>query len=266
MKKKILLTFIPLLALTGCQSSKTFTPYLSYENNLPVIHRDGSEHVTYLMLSPFGEIKNYEGVSTKGKITDLFYENTVKLVAEAGTALPTASQVVSSVEGASFRGWAYYDENNENVWPDYYDKVPSISGLALKAIFDGTVSSGEGGGGTPTQKSKYGIIFGDGTTSFANPLDKTDEQGRSQYLIKGQSFEKDATFSLYDSSTQGKWVINLDGYSLGGTAENQEAWKAYLSVNETEQKYTVLQAFKGDLYIKLAPAPLGDQLYIGFSA
>lgn len=267
MKKNILVALVSLIALTGCQSSKTFTPYLSYENNLPVIHRDGSEHTTYLMLSPFGSIVDYEGISTKGEVSDKYYENTVVLKAEAGTALPTAEQVQTTVEGASFRGWAYYDESNDNVWPDYYKTVPTENFVALKAIFDGTItSSGGGGGGSPSQSSKYGIIFGDGTTSFGSPMEKTDEQGRSQYLIKGQSFKKNDVFSLYDASTKGTWVINLDGYSLGGTAENQEAWKSYLSVDFDKQIYKVLQDFKGDLYIKLAPEPLGDQLYIGFAS
>ncbi len=147
MKKKLLLTLLPLVSLVGCTSNQVFVPYLDYEGGLPVIHRDNSGHTTYLMLSHFGTIEGYEGVTTKGDVSDKFLEETAVLVAEAGVALPNASQVKSSVSGVTFRGWAYYDESNDNVWPDYYTTVPAVSGLALKAIFDGTSSSGGGGGG-----------------------------------------------------------------------------------------------------------------------
>lgn len=162
MNKKILFTIIPLFILSSCQGVDAFKPYLSEENNLPTIHLDASNHVTYLLLSPFGSIENYEGISTKGKVSEKFYENTVVLNAAAGTLLPDATQVVSSVNGATFRGWAYYDENNENVWPDYYTQVPTANELALKAIFDG--AEGEGGGGEPATSITWNI------TSFPNWL------------------------------------------------------------------------------------------------
>lgn len=152
--------------------------YLTQENGLPVINLKDSEHVTYLMLSPFGSIEDYNGVSSKGAFSELFYENTVVLKADAGTLLPDASQVKSSVEGSTFRGWAYYDPNNDNVWPDYYEAVQETNGLALKAIFDGTKTSSEGGGGvtpiTPTGEIVTYTVTGfpdwipnDGSTVFA---------------------------------------------------------------------------------------------------
>lgn len=146
--KKLAFLFLPLVTLVSCGSvNNVASAYLSVEQGLPVINVKESTHVTYLMLSEWGSIVDYEGVSTKGAVSELFYENTVVLKADAGTALPSASQVKTTVEGASFRGWAYYDEDNDHVWPDYYTNVPEKAGLALKAIFDGTKT---GGGDTPT--------------------------------------------------------------------------------------------------------------------
>ena len=143
MKKKLLFTILPLVALVSCGSSNLQgAVYLDYEKGLPTVHVRSSEHTTYLLLSPFGSIENYEGISTKGEVSEKFFENTVVLKADAGTPLPDATQVKTSVDGASFRGWAYYDPDNENVWPEYYTAVPTANGLPLKAIFDGTKSSG----------------------------------------------------------------------------------------------------------------------------
>ena len=84
MKKKLLLAFIPAFLLTSCAGVKEgFLPYLDEQNGLPTIHLDAGDHVTYLLLSPFGSIENYQGISAKGKVTELFYENTVVLTANA---------------------------------------------------------------------------------------------------------------------------------------------------------------------------------------
>lgn len=282
MKKKYLLTLLPILALASCAKAPVesaplsnlennpetvanvdegFIPYVDRENGLPVIHRSNSEHTTYLMLSPFGSIEGYSGNISVDPGTNTHYEHTVVLKADAGDALPTAAQVKSSVTGATFRGWAYYDEDNEHVWPDYYTTVPAKNGLALKAIFDGTITSGGGsgggggGGGTPSQDSKYGIIFSNGDAVFAKAMADKDHAGRDQFLLSGQQFNVGDIFSLYDSSTGGKWAINLDEASFGGDL-------SYLSVDTTAGTYTVNKAFKGNLYIKLSMA-VGDQLYIG---
>ena len=147
MKNKLLLTVLPLLALTSCGSNpQAFTPYVDHSAGVPTIHMAPGDHVTYLMLSKYGTI-TAAGAPVKGEVSELFYENTVAWVAEAGTALPGKDDVESSVTGATFRGWAYYDEDNDHVWPDYYTEVPAKNGLALKAIFDGTSAGGGGGGG-----------------------------------------------------------------------------------------------------------------------
>ena len=104
------------------------------DDGLPHIKRSGSSHVTYLMMSEYGSLK-VAGNDVKGKVSELFYENTIVWEAEAGTALPSGAQVISSV-GATFRGWAYYSEDSEEIFPSYHVSVPSENGLALKAIFD----------------------------------------------------------------------------------------------------------------------------------
>ncbi len=169
--KKILFLISTLFLLGGCASNADSSNFeendvidnenkivLRYENRLPTVYRGSSNFTTYLLLSPFGSI-DIEGVEVQPVVSDLFYENTVVWKAEPGTDLPTPEQVKSSVPGAAFRGWAYYDEDNDNVFPDYYTKVPVKEGLALKAIFDGK----EGGiDPTPGTTVTYKI------TDFAN--------------------------------------------------------------------------------------------------
>ena len=148
MKNKLLLAVLPLLALTSCgENPQVFTPYVDHAYGLPTIHMAPTNHHVYLMLSKYGTI-TAAGAPVKGEVSEKFYENTVVWEAEAGTNLPGKEFVTSSVSGATFRGWAYYDEDNDNVWPDYYTTVPTTNGLALKAIFDGTSAGGGSGGGS----------------------------------------------------------------------------------------------------------------------
>ncbi len=154
--KKLFLLIASAFLLSGCTSGEGLPEIqpkeepmhdapinLHFEQGLPVVYAADTEHTTYLMLSPYGTL-DAAGAPVKGAVSELFYENTVVWKAEAGTDLPGA---VSSVSGATFRGWAYYDEDNDHVFPDYYTKVPAKSGLALKAIFDGANAGGGGGGG-----------------------------------------------------------------------------------------------------------------------
>ena len=178
--KKLLFTILTSFLLVGCSESATsvVTPtneekrIVTIEDRLPTVRTGSSEHTTYLLLSPFGSL-DIDGAPVKGEVSELFYENTVVWKAEPGTNLPNKDEVKSSVSGATFRGWAYYDEDNDNVFPDYYDKVPIKSGLALKAIFDGTSGGGGGGGGSePASDVTYTItqfedwVPNDGATVF----------------------------------------------------------------------------------------------------
>lgn len=237
MNKKILLTVLPLMALVSCSAEEVAeAAKFFYENGLPTISLRDSSHVTYLMLSPFGSIENYEGVSAKGEVSDLFYENTVVLKAEPGTALPNATQVVSSVAGATFRGWAYYDESNEHVWPDYYDKVPATSGLALKAIFDGTNASsgggsqGGGGGGGEVAQTTYTItnfenwIPNDGAVVFAWGWGPGN--GGTWYKL---TLSMDGTNHDYSNVTGTFFAPdNLEGFNMARCSEgtSEPNWKA----------------------------------------
>lgn len=147
MKKKYL-SLLPLLLVASCSNqvavgNEEFVPYV-YESEGHTILRANatSGHVTYLMCSLYGYV-DVAGVPEKGKVDEKFYENTITYIAEPGQELPEAKSEV----GATFRGWAYYDPNNDNVHPDYYQRVPETNGLALKAIFDGAESGGGQGGG-----------------------------------------------------------------------------------------------------------------------
>ena len=147
MKNKLLLTVLPLLALTSCgQNPQAFTPYVDYVAGIPTVHNaPGDNPKVYLMLSRRGYIE-VGGVKTKGEnVPEKYYENCIVWEDTEGNDLPVAKSEVADV---TFRGWAFYNEDNDNVWPDYYTKLTAdINGKALKAIFDGTNAGGGGGGG-----------------------------------------------------------------------------------------------------------------------
>ena len=117
--KKNLLVLIPLFFLTGCvnkvapeqepnaepeqqiQYSVTYT----YQEKLPTVHtRIGSgSHITYLMMSPYGQI-DINGEKIKGgDYEPKFYENCIIWESEPGAALPEASKVSSTLYGVTFR-------------------------------------------------------------------------------------------------------------------------------------------------------------------
>lgn len=150
MKSKLLLTILPLLALTSCGSNpQAFTPFVDNSRGMPTIHNaHGDNPTVYLMLSPKGYIE-VDGIKTTGVNVPApyYYENCIAWEAQLDSSLPVAK---TDVDGATFRGWAYYDINADEapVWPKYYETLASeINGLALKAIFDGTNAGGGGGGG-----------------------------------------------------------------------------------------------------------------------
>ena len=280
MKSKSLFTLLPLLALVSCASkgaiqNKAESPFVhGYdENGIPTaaFKATAGDFVTYLMMGPFGYL-SMDGAPQKGVVSDLFYENTIIWNGVPGSDLPDASVVKTTVSGAQFRGWAYYNEENDHVWPDYYETVPSTEGVALKAIFDGTDAGGNtggggsgGGGGSQggggTTQTGFGIIKGDGTSFIGESKGKNFE-GYDEYLVSGVSFTTGETFSLYDPSTLGKWVVDINPYSFSpdpehGT-EDPERVASYLTKGETS--YTVNKDFKADLYIQILYQQ--DRLYI----
>lgn len=262
MKMK-LLSILPILALASCAGGVEKAPsyLIEYENGLPVVtSRDNpSDHVTYLMMGQFGYL-SLEGAPVKGEVSELFYENTIVWKADAGTALPDASVVKTPVSGSTFRGWAYYDEDNDHVWPDYYTTVPSKDGLALKAIFDGTDAGGntggggQGGGGTTT--TGFGIKYGSGEVKLGVSKG-TNAEGYDEYLVSGAEFASGDTFSLYDPSTLGTWSVALNPYSFGAQGD-PSIIATY--VTQREGDYLVNKEFKADLYIQIMNQQ--DRLYI----
>ena len=257
MKKK-LLVLLPLLVLTSCgRSGGGMAAHVRVitMDGLPAVVHGQATHTTYLMMSPFGSL-NIDGAPVKGAVSELFYENTIVWVADPGSALPTKEQVVSSVSGATFRGWAYYDEENDNVFPEYYTVVPTKT-LALKAIFDGTDAGGNSGqGGTSSSEqseSAYGIIFGDGTKVRATPAGKDPTGQKDQYAIYNQSFVAEQTFSLYNFNEDTSWIINIDGASFDSNVSS------YVTVSGSV--WHVEQNFTADVYIKLKFNE--DEIYFG---
>ena len=273
MKKKFL-SILPLLALVGCAggvNSAIQSDYLvTYQNGLPVVSsRDNpSEHVTYLMMSPFGYL-SLPGAPVKGEVSELFYENTIVWNFDAGEDLPKVDEVKSTVSGATFRGWAYYDEENDHVWPDYYTTVPSQNGVALKAIFDGTDAggntggggSGGGGGGGVTTAQGYGILV-NGETVKIGVSKGTNFEGYDEYLVSGYSFSIGDTFALYDPSTLASWSVDINPYSFSPDPEHGTDDPARVAsyVTKRDTDYLVNKAFTADLYIQLMYQQ--DRLYI----
>lgn len=255
MKNKLLLTVLPLLALTSCgQNPQAFTPYVDYVGGIPTVHNaPGDALKVYLMLSPKGYIE-VESVKTKGvNVPDQYLENCIAWEAAEDSTLPVAK---SEVEGATFRGWAYYDEDNENVWPDYYEKLTlAINGKALKAIFDGTNAGGGGGGGgggSSLPTSGYGLLFSDGTFASGTATGESPT-GQQQFLCSGVTFTAGLSVQMYDFGNSAGWIVPFDSASFGGADAS-----GYLTVGT--DKWNVVQNFTADVYIKLKMN--NDEIYI----
>ena len=167
MNRKILIGLLPILSLAGCSgASKTVNAGYRFttEKGLPTIYALGEgTHTTYLMMSKYGYLY-ISGTETHGEdVPEKFYENCIVWKTDANGALPSKDQVKSTVNGATFRGWAKY---NDNIYPDYLTNVPSISGQAVYAIFDGTSAGGGGGGGGSTPVDSYTATFNVDLTIF----------------------------------------------------------------------------------------------------
>ena len=237
------------------------------ENGVPTVRRagDDSEFTTYLMMSPFGYL-SLDGAPVKGAVSELFLENTIVWKADAGSELPDATMVKSTVSGTTFRGWAFYEEKDGVVWPTYFDKVPTTEGVQLKAMFDGTDAGGNtggggsGGGGGGTTQTGFGIIKG--TTPHIGEYKGKNFEGYEEYLVKGVSFTVGDTFALYDPATLGTWTVDINPYSFAPDPEHADSDPARVAsyVTKGATVYTVHQAFTGDFYIQIMYQQ--DRLYI----
>lgn len=245
--KKILVLLASLTLITGCSSANgQQMPILKMENGMPTIAFGDSEFSTYLMLSRYGEIKIGDEIQTKGAFSELFYENTVQWKAEPGTPLPDASQVISSVSGVTFRGWAYYDENNDHVFPDYYTVVPNVEGLALKAIFDGTSSGGGSGGG-----SSSGSIATNATFTLTGFENWVPNDGSKVFAWHWGGGSGDGTWSEVTLSYYGE---NNEYTNVSGTFEAPSNITGFnlarCSAGTTQPDWTVTGNAAGRVYNK----------------
>ena len=279
--KKHLLTLLPLLALVGCASEPAVaqgpkeSPFvITYENDIPRVgfrENANSEHVTYLMMSPFGYL-SMAGAPVKGQVADLFLENTIIWEGDAGTALPDSSIVKSTVNGATFRGWAYYAEDNTSGNPTYYTEVPTTAGLALKAIFDGTDAGGSqgggggggsgGGGGGGSAAQGYTIKYLNSENIPDSSYKGKNFEGYEEYVVTGATFAVGDTFALYDYSSGNTWTVDINPYSFDPSTGEKTADPARVAsyVTKGATYYTVNQAFTGNLYIQIMYQQ--DRLYI----
>ena len=269
MKKK-LLGLIPLLFLTGCASKvggmsatnveqpleSQFSVSYAFRTNLPTVHtRVGSgSHITYLMMSAYGQIEINGEKIQGGDYEPKFYEHCIIWESEAGGALPAASTVSSTLYGVTFRGWFQY---NDNVYPEKLEVVPNESGRQVFAIFDGPTGGGgssgsgggsnQGGGGTVVNTG-YGFQWESGKTVQARYLGKNMDN-KDEYVAESVSFEAGDVFSLYDFSNGATWAVSPNPYSFGDTAGSNTAWTNYITMGTGA--YTARQAFTADVYIQL---------------
>ncbi len=268
MKKK-LLALIPLLFLAGCGTKQVsegqkqdmgneehFSVTYAFKTNLPTVHtRAGSgSHITYLMMSPYGQI-DIDGVKVKGgDYEPKFYENCIIWESEPGGALPASSAVSSELYGVTFRGWFQY---NDNIYPDKLETVPATNGSQVFAIFDGPTGGGgssgsgggsQGGGGSAVVTTGYGFHWESGKTVQAEYKGKNMD-GKDEYVAYSVSFATGDVFSLYDFSNGATWVVTPNPYSFGDTTGSGLASGQYLTIGTGV--YTALRDFTADVYIQL---------------
>ena len=215
----------------------------------------------YFVLGPNG---SYTGVDPNptAAAAKFLAANTVVQTIDRGATLPGKDVIKSSVSGSTFLHWV------DRATTDVVTTAPDAAEAVLVAVFEG----GDGGN-TPTPSSGlptsgYGFLFD--TAAGADPYYKvaqsvgkwTDGDGNEydQYKIDNFQLVKDQVFSLYDFGSQARWVIDLDGWSCGGTSATDTKWQEYLS--KSSSTYTVLKTFNAkDIYIKLRYEH--DILYMG---
>ena len=263
MKNK-LLALIPLFFLVGCNGAKTPTEQVitkeysvtyTFDTKLPTVHtrRLGSgSHITYLMMSTYGQIE-INGEKVKGgDYESKFYEHCIIWESEAGAPLPEASSVSSELYGVTFRGWYQY---NDNVYPDKLETVPATSGTQVFAIFDGPTggngSSGSGSssqGGSGVVTTGYGFKWESGKTVQAEYKGKNMDD-KDEYVAYSVSFEAGDVFSLYDFSNGATWAVSPNPYSFGDKDGTGLVSGQYITIGTGA--YTALKAFTADVYIQL---------------
>lgn len=251
--KKNLFKLLPVLLVTSCSTlvvDEEFVPYVDMVDGLPTVHAQAdSTFKTYLMLSRYGYL-DIADAPVKGKVSELFYENTVTWLGDPGTPLPDATQVKNETTGVTFRGWAYYDQEASTIYPTYYTTVPNIEGLALKAIFDGTDAGGGGGGGggggTVTDTG-FGLVI-DGV-AVKGEYKGLSEYGKEEYVIYSQAFSANSHVALYDFANKASWTVNVNPYSFGADGDESKTTEY---VTKGEEYYTIVKDFVADVYIQIA--------------
>ena len=110
--------------------------------------------------------------------------------------------------------------------------------------------------------SGYGFKFSDNSYMAASYYN--EENGFQQYRIGERSFNEGQVFQLYDFTYSAGWVVDIDGWSFGGSSAKSTNWQEYIAIDYDAQTYTVLKDFKvSAIYIKLKQGQ--DQIYFALA-
>lgn len=102
----------------------------------------------------------------------------------------------------------------------------------------------------------FGVMNSDGNGFYARYVG-TDLSERATYLIDEYTCKEGDIFQLYVFHDKNGWVENPDGYSFGGSSDDDNKWENYLFIEG--DYYRVLQDFKVKVYLYLVH--LNNRIY-----
>ena len=157
------------------------------------------------------------------------------------------------------------ESGRKGEYPDYYSiksylesydqAIQEIApNLSPEPTFPSEVDP-EDPGPAPQTLTGYGLMIGS-TGVMATELAEPDYAGRTQYLIRNQSFTRGDTFTLYNFDNEQSWTIEIDSYSFGAEGSASQVAK-YVKIQNG--CYVAMQDFTADIYIKILSGD--DQIY-----
>ena len=118
-------------------------------------------------------------------------------------------------------------------------------------------------GGDPTENA-YVLYDVENQTVIAELVlsDTPDHQGRQQASALGVDFAAGTKFAIRNTATEVNFLSPIEGWSFGGTSDDDTAYLNYLSVGEGY--WEVLTDFNVDIYAKFAWE--NDSIYFGLNS